>query len=215
MRLLVVMAVMPFLGPLAARARAPLWSQAIGGALLALAVDMLDETRLGIAQTIVFYALWAGFGYALAHNYARYKLTDFALLFVFAAATLAALFLAFPGQFTFNMQTNKFPPNAIFFLFCCAWVAFFLMITRGVSGKLLNAAAQSPLLTPFIANGYSIYMWQGLGYWGAAQIGKAYDWDKFAVWPLAIAFSVLLGILASPLERIRLPKAKRPAVQPA
>lgn len=212
---LAVMAVMPFLGPLAARAHAPLWSQAIGGTLLTLAADMLDETRLGIVQTIVFYALWAGFGYALARNYARYKLLDYALMLAFAAAALAALFLAFPGQFTFNMQTNKFPPNAIFFLFCTAWVAFFLIITRAIPERFLEAAANSPLLKPFISSGYSIYMWQGLGYWSAAQVGREYGWDKFAIWPLAIALSVLLGMIASPLERIRLPKAKARAAQPA
>ena len=212
---LVVMAAMPFLGPLAARARAPLWSQAIGATLLALAADMLDETRLGFVQTIVFYALWTGFGYALARNYARYKLLDYALMLALSAAALAALFMAFPGQFTFNMQTNKFPPNAIFFLFCCAWVAFFLIVTRAIPERFLEGAANSPILRPFISSGYSIYMWQGVGYWGAAQVGREFGLDKFAVWPLAIALSVLLGVIASPLERIRLPKAKARAAQPA
>ncbi|MBY0562567.1 MAG: acyltransferase [Hyphomonadaceae bacterium] len=211
---LAVTALMPFLGPLAARAHAPLWSQALGAAALVLAVDLLDTTRLGMVQTIVFYALWAAFGFALAANYARTKLADFLLMGGIAAAALAAAFALMPDQLTFQMQSNKFPPNALFFLFCCVWVSVFLVLARLLSPQLLQQAATHPLLAPFIRSGYSIYLWQGLGYWSAVQAGRALDWSNLAIWPLAIAFSVALGLVASPLERIRLPKPARTA-QPA
>lgn len=203
---LVVMALMPLLARLGARAHAPLWSQAIGGALLVLAADLLDTTRIGVAQMCVFYALWAGFGFVLAANPNRFGLKDYALLLALSLVALAALKLIWPDQISLNMQANKFPPNAVFFIFCCAWVALIMMLVRWVSDGFVDALARNPLLRPFITGGYSIYLWQGLGYWAATRLGAQYDLHVSLVWALAVTLTVAMGMLASPLERIKLPK---------
>lgn len=213
---LVVVALMPLMAraqPLLARA--PLWLLAAAAALLSYGADLADLTRLGSVQTVIFYALWAWFGYVLAANAGRYRVADFAAVLLVAAAALIALVVALPGQINLNMQTNKFPPNAIFFLFCAIWVGLFLILSRLLSPAFIDMAARSPLLRPFIDAGYSIYLWQGLGYWAAVQAGQALGWNNLAIWPMAVALTVILGLLASPLERIRLPKPRATTAQPA
>ena len=87
-----------------------------------------------------------------------------------------------------------------------------MIASRLVDAKWIEGLAQAPWLAPFIRSGYSIYLWQGLGYTVASLIGRPNHWNVFAIWIAAIALTVALGMLASPLERLRLrakPQAPR------
>jgi peptidoglycan/LPS O-acetylase OafA/YrhL len=200
---LAVTALMPFLIALRVP-RLPLWAWAIAGAAITYAADILDVTPGGEGQTIVFYLLWAAFGFALAAAPGHYKTRDFSVILVLSLIALAAGALL-PGA-TLNMQANKFPPNAMFFAFSCAWVSALMLAVNAIKDAQIEALARSPLLKPFISAGYSVYMWQGIGYAGAILIGRALHWPNLAIWPIAIAITVALGLLASPFERIRIPR---------
>jgi peptidoglycan/LPS O-acetylase OafA/YrhL len=200
---LAVAALLPAAGRTAAVARAPLWALAGGAALLVAVADRLDSTSIGAIQMTVFYAVWAVFGVALAAAPARYGTRDYAIVFALALAALALMTLLFPGRISLDMQAHKFPPDAAFFLFSAAWVSLILILSRHVPARFVQAAARSPLLMPFMRAGYSIYLWQGLGYSAALWLGERLEWAPIAIWPLAVALSVTLGWLASPLERIR------------
>lgn len=203
---LAVTALMPFLTALRAP-RLPLWAWALIGAAITYAADIIDAAPGGEGQTIVFYALWAAFGFALAAAPGRYKARDFVLILVLALIALAAGAAWLPGA-TLNMQVNKFPPNLMFFAFSCAWVSLLLLAVSAVKDAHIEALARSPLLQPFIHAGYSVYMWQGIGYAAAILIGRAMHWPNLAIWPIAIALTVAIGYLASPFESIRLPRAR-------
>jgi peptidoglycan/LPS O-acetylase OafA/YrhL len=203
---LAVTALMPFLTAIRVP-RLPLWVWAIIAAAITFVADIIDSTAGGEGQTIVFYALWAAFGFALAAAPERYKARDFVLIFVLALIALAAGAAWLPGA-TLNMQANKFPPNLMFFAFSCAWVSMLLLLVSAIKDTQIDALARSPLLKPFISAGYSVYMWQGIGYAAAILIGRALHWPNLAIWPIAIAFTVAIGLLASPFERIRLPRAR-------
>ena len=106
------------------------------------------------------------------------------------------------------MQHNKFPPNGIFWLFSCAWMAVFRIAARLLKREQIDALGRSPLLKPFMSAGYSIYLWQGVGYSLAAYAGGEIGASKYLIWLAAIVLTVALGLLFAPLERIRLPKKR-------
>jgi fucose 4-O-acetylase-like acetyltransferase len=195
-----VTALMPFITRV--KINAPLWLLAIGAAFVTHAADLLDTTPVGAIQMIVFYALWAGFGFALAADPERFKPRDYAI--VLALSLAALLVLAFTSPASLNMQANKFPPTAIFFVFSCVWMSVFLLILPRLNRAWIASLARSPLIKPFMIAGYSIYLWQGLGYTAALTLGRWANLNAFIVWPIAVAITVALGALASPLERIRL-----------
>ena len=113
-----------------------------------------------------------------------------------------------PASVTLDMQHNKFPPNAVFFLFSCAWMAAMLIGARLTRETQRTRLAQSPLVKPFMSAGYSIYLWQGVGYSLAAYAGGELGANVYVIWIAAIALTIALGLLFAPLERIRLPKRK-------
>lgn len=202
---LIIAALMPLLTPQRITIGAPLWILAAGAAVLVFVIDRFDTSQIGAVQIIVFYAIWTAFGFALAAAPARFSVRDYAFVLALSLGALAALLALFPEQVSLNMQTNKFPPNGVFFLFCCAWVSLILILVKQM--KLSAAAtvlADQPLLQPFMRAGYSIYLWQGLGYSAAALIGRHFAWQPIVIWPLAVALSVALGSLAAPLERINM-----------
>ena len=202
---LIIAALMPLLTPQRIAIGAPLWILAAGAAVFVFVSDRLDTSQIGAVQIIVFYAIWTAFGFALAAAPARFSVRDYALVLALSISALAALLALFPEQVSLNMQTNKFPPNGVFFLFCCAWVSLILILVKLMKlSAAATALADQPLLQPFMRAGYSIYLWQGLGYSAAALIGRHFAWQPIMIWPLAVVLSVALGCLAAPLERINL-----------
>jgi peptidoglycan/LPS O-acetylase OafA/YrhL len=208
---LAVTALLPFLTRIPAP-NLPLWAWALFGAAIVYAAALLDPTRYHW-QTIAFYALWAVFGFGLAAAPKRHRARSFVLPLILALAAMIALRLWLPGA-TLNMQTNKFPPNLMFYAFSCAWMAVLLCLALCVSDNVVERLAASPLLKPFIASGYSIYLWQGLGYSAAAYLLRPLGISPWLIWPLAVALTVLLGLIAAPLERLRIPRRRSSLPKP-
>lgn len=202
----------PFLGvtillPLLARlpifGRVPLWAWAVIGSLIMLATDLLPLEPMRLPQMIVFYSLWALFGFGLARAPSRFSKRDLIVVLVLALAALGAALIVLDEQTTPDMQANKFPPNAVFFLFSCAWVSAFLIAAKFISESTIEKLAANRFLKPFIRSGYSIYLWQGVGYTAAFWAGTRWGVNIWLIWAAAIVLTVVLGLIASPLERIR------------
>ena len=200
---LVVTVLMPWLARLPVWRMAPLWVWAASGALIVLAVDLFWTRATELDRESVTYLLWALFGFGLGAGAARFATRDYAIVLAAAIAAMALALNFFPTHTSAVMQANKFPPNAMFFLFSCAWVAIWLIASRVLDAKWVERLAQAPWLKPFIRSGYSIYLWQGLGYTIASLIGQPNHWNVFAIWFLAVALTIVLGLIASPLERLR------------
>jgi peptidoglycan/LPS O-acetylase OafA/YrhL len=187
------------------------WMLASAAAIVVLGLGQvtfaapLDDQLI---KNTVFYAFWAAFGFMLAAMPKRWSVGDYALVLVLAALGMASAAMLQPAAVTLDMQHNKFPPNAVFFLFSCAWMAALLIGARYVTRAQTEALARSPLLKPFVSAGYSIYLWQGVGYSLAAYAGAELGANIYLVWGAAIALTIALGLLFAPLERIRLPKRR-------
>lgn len=207
---LVVTALMPLITTKRVPGFAKPWMLAVPAGLSALAlaqvtlVAPLDE----LIKNAVFYSFWAAFGFMLAAMPKRWSITDYALVLVLAFAGMIAAAMLQPASVTLDMQHNKFPPNGMFFLFSCVWTAALLIGARLVTPAQSQALSRSPLVKPFMSAGYSIYLWQGVGYSLAAYFGGELGLNIYVIWIAAIALTIALGLLFAPLERIRLPKRK-------
>jgi peptidoglycan/LPS O-acetylase OafA/YrhL len=206
---LIVTALMPLITTQRVPGFVKPWMLAAPVGLLVLALGQvtfpppLDDQLI---KNTVFYAFWASFGFMLAAMPKRWGMGDYALVLALAAGGMFAASSLQPTSVTLDMQHNKFPPNAVFFLFSCAWVAALLIGTRLTRETQREALARSPLVKPFMSAGYSIYLWQGVGYSLAAHVGGRFGANVYVIWIAAIALTIALGLLFSPLERIRLPK---------
>lgn len=205
---LCVTALLPFFARLPAWTKAPLWVWAIVGALIILAIDAFKLPSLRLVEMVVFYGLWALFGFGLVAAPRRFSTRDFVVLLVLALAVLTATLVLLPETVSINMQRNKFPPNAVFFVFSCVWVAAFMIGARSLKPAQIEALANFPPLKPFIRSGYSVYLWQGVGYTAAGWIGGLWGWNAWLVWPVGVVLTVVFGVLMSPVERIRLKRVK-------
>jgi len=195
-----------FLLPLVSRIKPmtlPLWAWLVLAVALIFGVSKVHAPgSLQILDMTLSYLLWAILGYALNGRIRSAKPGKDYL--VAGLVGLAALLLAatqYPDMF--NMHKNKFPPNWIFFLFSAVWVTALLLISRGVSDEVVKRLAGSFWLKPFIKSGYSIYLWQGLGYTLALHAAETWHWPFVIVALTAWGLSIGLGVLMSPLERVR------------
>jgi len=208
---LIVTALMPFITTKRVPSFVKPWMLAVVAGLLVLALGRvtfpapLDDQLI---KNTVFYSFWAAFGFVLAAMPRRWSVGDYAVVLAMAVAGMFAAAWLQPASVTLDMQHNKFPPNAIFFLFSAAWVAILLIACRLISPQQINDLAASPLLKPFMSAGYSIYLWQGIGYSLAAYAGAELGVSRYVVWIAAIGLTIALGLLFAPLERVRLPKRK-------
>jgi peptidoglycan/LPS O-acetylase OafA/YrhL len=201
---LAVTALLPALRRVKVDLNLPLWMWAIIGAAIVHGADVLDTSRWGWAQMIVSYGLWAVLGYCLAAAPRRRGAWEYVAVLALALTALFAGAMLAPEHVALDMQRNKFPPNAVFFAFCCGWVALLMLIVRAIDKRFVEALARSPLLKPFISSGYSIYLWQGLGYAAAIYAGRMWGWPPLAVWAVAVVLTLAAGLIAAPLERVRL-----------
>ncbi|MEZ5971942.1 MAG: acyltransferase [Hyphomonadaceae bacterium] len=206
---LLVTALMPLITTKRAPGFVKPWMLATIAGLIVLA---LSQARFSappddqLIKNTVFYAFWASFGFILAAMPKRWSVADYALVLALAAAGMIGAALLQPASVTLDMQQNKFPPNGMFFLFSCAWMAVLLIGARLITPEQSEALSRSPLVRPFMNAGYSIYLWQGVGYSLAAYFGGELRLNIYLVWIAAIALTMALGLFFSPLERIRLPK---------
>ncbi|MGZ3236387.1 MAG: acyltransferase family protein [Burkholderiaceae bacterium] len=200
---LAVTALLPFLTKLKIQTRVPLWVYMVCASIVIYLSAFVQFDGVGLIPYIVFYSAWAIFGYHLAKQKLEAGRKDYLLVFLLALAALVAIEIISPKQYSLDMQANKFPPNFVFFIFCSAWVALLLMIISWLPKSSIEKLATQKWLSPFIANGYSIYIWQGLGYSLASFIDIKLHLPAVIVWVAALFLSVLFGTLAAPFERLR------------
>jgi peptidoglycan/LPS O-acetylase OafA/YrhL len=158
---------------------------------------MYIEARL---TTPAFYFFWAYIGYKLGGGL---SLKNNALFIVIAIATsMLAIGVVYLNQ-SLNMQLNKFPPNLMFLWFSCIWVSLIFLGLNYVSSNVVNYLLDNKFVALFVKSGYSIYLWQGIGYASAKTIQSQFNLNIAITWFIAIVFTVILGVLFSPLERIK------------
>ncbi|MDD1616094.1 MAG: hypothetical protein CG439_1213 [Methylococcaceae bacterium NSP1-2] len=203
---LLVTAVLPFAVKLKLPIHVPLWILMLGATVAVYALSLSSFPESGLLKSVFFYLLWAMFGYYLPNlGISAYK-TDYLKIAIISIVALLIIFSLNSDDRILNMQHNKFPPNSIFFLFSCLWVSIFLTLTivfQNKSQDFSNLATQW-WLKPFIAGGYSIYLWQGVGYSIAMKFGKDFGLPILITWLTALLITVALGVLASPIERIKI-----------
>ena len=158
-----------------------------------------------LIKEVVFYLLMALVGYYLARARDYFSRRKLGAVAGFSLVAMVVLIWMSGDARSWNMQLNEFPPNHLFLLFACFWIALILFITAGSPewSRLGDRLARSWWLKPFVRYGYSIYLWQGVGYVSAVLIGRKLGWSYLAIWPLAVGFTIGLGLIASPAEKIR------------
>ncbi|WP_373541474.1 acyltransferase family protein [Chamaesiphon sp.] len=177
-------------------------------ALIFLGEYILYKTNFFSKSVIIqsmFYLIFSLLGYYMARNKNYFKSTNFFNVSIFLGFFLVFVVIIKGDLHAMNMQANKFPPNHIFFLFSCFWISIFLSIIYRFSkfAEKLEEYYDSLFLKPFITSGYSIYLWQGLGYTIAVWAGKSFDLPMFYVWVLAVSLSIVFGTFMAPFEKIR------------
>jgi len=183
----------------------PLAGLMLLGGVLILSADFLVQPELG--KTILSYAVWSVLGYAACAGGAGLTRGQALLVFGTACALLAVARTL--GWVQLDMQANKFPPNAAFYLFGVAWFSLWSLAAGSIKDSTLERLRAAAWLRPFIEKGYSIYLWQGLAYVLARAVGNRVDAPLVAVWLLAVLFALLLGMAAAPAEALRLPSSAR------
>ncbi|MDB5963555.1 MAG: hypothetical protein JWQ72_55, partial [Polaromonas sp.] len=185
--------------------RPPLWLWLAGGTLLFYLLSIRHFPGATLTRSTLFYLLWAVLGFHLANPATRFTGASYLSAGLVAAAGLAAAGALGGGLGIMNMQANKFPPNHLFFLFSGLWMALLLGVAHLLRARsqAVDSLAQTVWLKPFIAAGYSIYLWHGLGYTVGVYVGEALRAPLAATWVLAVLLSVAAGMLAAPVERWR------------
>lgn len=211
---LLVTAVLPFAIKLKPPVHVPLWMLMLGATASVYLLSLCNFPEIALLnsvfyylKSVFFYLLWALFGYHIATlGISAYK-TEYVKIAIISMVGLLIIFSLSTDTRIMIMQHNKFPPNAAFFLFNCLWEAIFLILVsvfQKKSQELSRNLARQWWLKPFIFGGYSIYLWQGLGYTIAVRLGNHFGLPIVVTWLTALLFTVALGVMASPVERIRI-----------
>jgi peptidoglycan/LPS O-acetylase OafA/YrhL len=198
---LAVTAMLPWLCKIPVFTKLPLWGYMAGGILLMYFCSFLNSYFL---KTTIFYFIWAAFGYHLAKPEVKLGVRDYLPVFLFSLLVLVMSQLITPAPFSLNMQANKFPPNAVFFMFSCAWISLLLMLMPSLDKQWLEKLSETGWFKPFITYGYSIYLWQGLGFTMAISAGEQFKMPAIIVLFAGLAITIGLGVLAGPMERLRI-----------
>jgi peptidoglycan/LPS O-acetylase OafA/YrhL len=203
---LIVSALMPWVSRIGVPWRPDLLVWVAGCLILALGFSALRFQGEDLVKPVVFFSLFSALGFHMVRQSGYFSQVRWAWIASLCLALLALLALRGGAQ-KLDMQVNKFPPNYIYFLFSCLWLAVFMLIPRWAPGlvRYVMVWGDRAWLRPFKANGYSIYLWQGMGYTLAIRLGVAAHWPAWVVWLVAIGLSVGLGMLAAPLEKVRWP----------
>jgi peptidoglycan/LPS O-acetylase OafA/YrhL len=204
---LLVTAMLPFAIKLKLYFHAPLWLLMLVATVAVYVLSLSDFPESALVKSVFFYLLWAIFGYHVATLGMKAYKTEYIKIAVISIVGLLIISRLSANNNILIMQYNKFPPNAIFFLFNCLWVAIFLTLVtvfQNKSQNLSNYLAKQWWLKPFMFAGYSIYLWQGVGYFIAMTFGNHFGLPIVVTWLAALILTVALGMLASPIERIRI-----------
>jgi hypothetical protein len=203
---LLVTALLPFAIKLKLPIQIPLWMLMLGATIAIYSLSLVDFPEAKLLKSVCFYLLWAVFGYHLPNLGINAYQTDYLKIAIISIVALLLIVGLNADTRILIMQHNKFPPNSIFFLFSCLWIAIFLtlaIVFQNKSQQVFSELATQWWLKPFIVGGYSIYLWQGVGYSIAVWLGKYFNLPLVVIWLTAMLLSVALGMLASPIERIK------------
>lgn len=151
-------------------------------------------------STYVFYFIWAFLGFKLTEDL---KFSRKQILLISSFILLLLLIAKYYLNISLDMQSNKFPPNYIFLVFSIFSSSIIVYASSKVSSETIHSIAKNKFISLFISYGYSLYLWQGLGYAVAIHLQNKYSINTLITWLVAIATTVIFGILASPIEKIR------------
>jgi peptidoglycan/LPS O-acetylase OafA/YrhL len=180
-----------------------------GLALGAVVILVASDPVFGyLAQSVLFYLVWAALGYAAGMRASKGPLSHWTCLAIGLACAALVVWLANVAPGPLDIQRQKFPPNIIFYLFGLAWLALLYLLAVMIPDRLIHRLAAARWFRPFIDKGYSIYMWQGLGYTLAMLAGDKFKLPMLLVVALALTLSVVFGFCAAPLENIRIYSGK-------
>jgi hypothetical protein len=184
----------------------------IGFANTLIVQFVLNGYLSDVPSHALYYFFWAFAGFELANN-RNYKLAHVITTFLMSIAAFALCALI-DGNHNinspWNMQANKFPPTIFFYLFNWLWICIILTILHVLRSRIPRTTEIPGILAPFCRYGYSIYLWQGFGYFFAAHIGRKFSLPSLFVATIAVVSSVALGKLFSPIEGIRNRKKTNP-----
>lgn len=202
---IVVTALLPLITKIALPFRLPLWAWVVGAFMVFFGLSQVQFPGLYQVRQVLFYSLWALLGFCMAQPQVRYATADFAKAALTSAAGLVLVFVVHQDLRILDMQKNKFPPNHVFVLFSSLWMACLLGLAAALRHRAgaLSALGKQFWLRPFMAAGYSMYLWHGLGYTVGILLGRQAELALGLTWLLALACSVLFGMLAAPAERWR------------
>lgn len=158
-----------------------------------------------LPRNLLTYLTWSLLGFVVASKTAAAPIRRWQMMTCcLVSGLLLWLVHAFRGA-SMDMQFNKFPPNAVFFIFCLGWISLLACAWSFVKDSTLDRLRRRGWFRPFVEKGYSIYMWQGIGYTLAQMAGAQFSVPLPWTWTGAIALTVCLGILASPVESLGFP----------
>ncbi|CAN7222218.1 acyltransferase [Pseudoduganella sp. LjRoot289] len=209
--------VAPFLGvtvlmPLLVKAvswkKMPLPALLLAAAALIFGGELLLAGEL--SKSVLTYSVWAVLGYAVGSRQFGAMPSRARMLLVFAVACVLLLAASAMSWATLDMQHNKFPPNTAFFMFSLAWFSLLWVATSFLGDGAIARLRAMAWFRPFADKGYSIYMWQGLAYSLAFNLGQKFHLPLMAVWLAAIVLAFALGIAASPAEALGKARGRGP-----
>lgn len=169
-------------------------------ALICAVFVALSFSRHWFMSTVAFYLIWYFLGYKLESDW---KISNRQLLVLAVSGVIVLVVGVTKFQATLDMQVHKFPPNYMFLGFSAIWVSMALFLAPKVPQGWIDFLADNWFVKLFISRGYSLYLWQGLGYATAVLLAHKMGWNVFVTWLVAVLITIVLGTLAAPLERVR------------
>lgn len=202
---LVVTALLPLVSKIKWSAPIPPWLGLIAASAVFLALSPLDFDGSNALKQVLFYLMWAWLGYRMARPDSSIPTGALFKVALLAASGLLAVLVMRPDGIPLNMQTHKFPPDHVFVLFSSLWMVTLFGVARSLRthARRFEALGERFWLRPFVASGYSIYLWHGLGYTLSVWAGTLLGLPVLITWLGAVVGSVALGRIAAPVERWR------------
>lgn len=171
--------------------------------LLATTVAFLLFDYLNSVLSIpAFYFIWTVLGYKVGKGL---KMSVPVLMILSVISSLVLLLTGVLNHLNLDMQTNKFPPNYLFLLFSIGSFSLIYCIATRINPAFIQSMAKIYIMKWFILYGYSLYLWQGLGYSIAIICKEQFDINIVSTWTIAVFTTIILGRLFSPFENNKFP----------
>ena len=210
---LLVTAALPWATRWRAPAAIPPWGWLLAWVALQAAVDLIPQSQLLTLRQTVHFMGYTLLGWHLAR--APEAISTRQWLGIGLAGVSGLLLMrwwqADPG--VLNMQQHKFPPSTPYLLFGLSWVSLFMALGAHLPQREALAArlVRQAWLRPFVRDGYSIYLWQGLSFSLAMAAAQRWQWPAWSALVSATLGAILFGRLTSPIERLGLQRLRWPS----